>query len=163
MEPAAEAIALAAMVTDHEARIRALEDDLTALTRDVKPDLPDATTWDQLPRADWWMPDTLLSDGGKVWRNTSGTVLTTPPSGFPGAPSQWTHMFVEHGGAIDPDPGPTRPAGYVGTWSATADYKIGDVVDRGGRYYRCVTAHGAAYQGTWGPPAAGVWTDIGVA
>ena len=42
-----------------------------------------------------------------------------------------------------------------------ATRKVGDVVDRGGRYYRCVTAHGAAYQGTWGPPAAGVWTDIG--
>ena len=103
-EAAAEAIALAAMVTDHEARIRALEDDLKALTRDVKTDLPDAPTWDQLPRADWWMPDTLLSDGGKVWRNTSGTVLTTPPSEFPGAPSQWTRLFVEVSGGAEPEP-----------------------------------------------------------
>ena len=63
----------------------------------------------------------------------------------------------------DPDPDPTRPAGYVGPWSPDADYRVGDVVDRGGRYYRAKVAHGAAYQGTWGPPATGVWKDIGPA
>ena len=56
-----------------------------------------------------------------------------------------------------PDPGPTRPTGYVGPWSATAEYKVGDVVDRDGTYYRAKVAHGAAYAGTWGPPATGVW------
>ena len=30
-------------------------------------------------------------------------------------------------------------------------------------YYRCLVARGAAYMGTWGQPAAGVWTDIGPA
>jgi len=33
----------------------------------------------------------------------------------------------------------------------------GDEVTRNGRAYRCLVAHGAAYQGTWGPPTVGVW------
>lgn len=39
----------------------------------------------------------------------------------------------------------------------------GDEVTRNGRAYRCLVAHGAAYQGTWGPPTVGVWLDIGPA
>ena len=61
----------------------------------------------------------------------------------------------------DPDPDPERPTGYVGAWDADTEYAIGDVVDRDGRYYQALVAHGAAYQGTWGPPTTGVWIDIG--
>lgn len=61
----------------------------------------------------------------------------------------------------DPDPEPTHPAGYVGPWSADADYTVGNVVDRSGRYYRAKVAHGAAYAGTWGPPLPSVWDDLG--
>lgn len=69
----------------------------------------------------------------------------------------------KHGSAIEPEPEPGRPEGYVGTWSASADYKIGDVVDRDGTYYRAKVAHGAAYAGTWGPPLPSVWDVVGPA
>lgn len=29
--------------------------------------------------------------------------------------------------------------------------------DGAGLTYRCLVAHGAAYQGAWGPPLASVW------
>ena len=55
-----------------------------------------------------WPDGGLLRDGGIVWRNVSGVPLTTPPSGFPGQPEQWAHLFV----AVlapepEPDPEPT--------------------------------------------------------
>ena len=40
-------------------------------------------------------------------------------------------------------------------------YKVGDVVDRDGTYYRAKVAHGAAYAGTWGPPLPSVWDVVG--
>lgn len=58
---------------------------------------------------------------------------------------------------------PAPPTVTRAAWSATAAYKIGDEVTRNGRAYRCLVAHGAAYQGTWGPPTVGVWLDIGPA
>ena len=79
--------------------------------------------------------------------------LTTPPSGFPGQPSQWGHLFVEITTA-DPDPDPDDPWPQ---WSADAYYAPGDHVTRDGVVYRCIAAHGPEYQGTWGPPATGVW------
>ena len=106
-------------------------------------------------------PGFFVSDPEGFDPNVTSVPLTTAPSGFPGAPSQWSHMFVEHGGAVEPEPEPGRPEGYVGTWSANADYKVGDVVDRGGTYYRAKVAHGAAYAGTWGPPLPSVWDVVG--
>lgn len=105
-----------------------------------------------------WHPGTRISDGGKVWLNITPEPLTAPPSGFPGTPSQWDHLFVEVTG--DTEPG-DQPAGYVGPWDPDATYAIGNVVDRAGRYYRCKVAHGPEYQGEWGPPQASVWDDIG--
>ena len=155
-------LAAGARLDDHEARISAIEAHLWPADPDPEPGTtPDAPTWDDLSPAGWWYDETLLADGGKVWRNVSGGVLTTPPSGFPGDPSAWTRLFVEAAPGPDPDPEPDRPEGYVGPWSADARYEIGDVVDRGGHYYRCKVAHGAEYGGTWGPPQASVWTDLG--
>ena len=37
------------------------------------------------------------------------------------------------------------------------------IVTRNGRVYEALAEHGAAYAGTWGPPATGVWKDIGPA
>ena len=51
-----------------------------------------------------WPAGQLLSDGGKVWLNVTTVPLTTAPSGFPGAPSQWTRMFVEVSGGAEPEP-----------------------------------------------------------
>ena len=45
--------------------------------------------------------------------------------------------------------------------AANAEYKVGDVVDRGDMYYRAKVAHGAAYAGTWGPPLPSVWDVVG--
>ena len=39
----------------------------------------------------------------------------------------------------------------------------GDRCTRGGRLYECLVAHGAEYAGTWGPPQATVWKDLGPA
>ena len=87
----------------------------------------------------------------------SGVPLTTPPSGFPGAASQWGHLFV-----VALDKPVTPPAPTVAAWSATARYKVGDKCSRGGRVYECLVAHGAEYQGTWapGPATPTVWRDI---
>ena len=51
----------------------------------------------------------------------------------------------------------------VAAWSASARYEVGDRCTRGGRLYECLVAHGAEYAGTWGPPQASVWTDLGPA
>lgn len=162
-EAADESAASDARMDDLEARVAALEAIVMAAPVPDDPADPTVPTWADLVPAGWWYDGTLLRDGGKVWRNVSGTVLTTPPSGFPGAPSQWTHLFVEATTAPDPDPDPdpTRPEGYVGVWSANGTYAVGDVVERDGVYYRCLVAHGPEYQGTWGPPQGSVWTDLG--
>ena len=154
------ALAATARLDDLTERVAALEA-WRAEQQAADPDRPDAPTWTQLQPPNWWMPGALLTDtDGTVYRNTSGTVLTTPPSGFPGGGVAWRgHLFVVVNS--DPDPDPTRPAGYVGPWSADADYKVGNVVDRSGRYYRAKVAHGAAYAGTWGPPLPSVWDDLG--
>ena len=61
-------------------------------------------------------------------------------------------------------PDPTTPDDpTVAAWSASARYEVGDRCTRGGRLYECLVAHGAEYTGTWGPPQASVWTDIGPA
>ena len=101
-----------------------------------------------------WPAGALLLDGGKTWRNVTTVPLTTAPSGFPGAPSQWADLFVLAAAATQP------PVVGVPAWSATAEYKIGDKVTRGGVTYQCLVAHGAAYGGTWGPPLPSVWAVV---
>ena len=101
-----------------------------------------------------WPAGALLLDGGKTWRSMTTVPLTTAPSGFPGAPSQWARLFVLAAAATQP------PVVGVPAWSATAEYKIGDKVTRGGVTYQCLVAHGAAYGGTWGPPLPSVWAVV---
>ena len=155
-----------------EAEQNARLDDLTArvarLEALVQPAPPAPTTpTDPTVKtfAEWggvWPNGQLLREGETVYRNVSGVPLTTAPSAFPGGPSAWTHMFVVVlAPEPEPDPDPTHPAGYVGAWNKDTSYKVGDVVDRNGRYYKCLVAHGAEYQGTWGPPQGSVWTDLG--
>ena len=153
-----------ARLDDHEARLRRIEEVVFPAPPDPEDlDDPSVPNWEDIGGV--WPSEGLLRDGGKVYRNKSGVPLTTPPSGFPGDPGQWTHLFIEVGATTDPDPDPDpdpeRPEGYVGPWDADATYAVGDVVDRDGRYYRCRVAHGPEYEGTWGPPQASVWDDIG--
>ena len=141
---------LAARVARIEAHLWPSPDDPTA------PDAPTVADWAALGGI--WPDQGLLREGGTIWRNVSGVPLTTPPSGFPGAASQWGHLFV-----VALDKPVTPPAPTVAAWSASARYKVGDRCTRGGRLYECLVAHGAEYAGTWGPPQASVWTDLGPA
>lgn len=148
-------------LTDLAERVARIEAHLWPAPPDpTAPDDPTVTDWEGI-----WPDGALLREGGIVWRNVSGVPLTTPPSGFPGESSQWEHLFVAVLTAEpepEPEPEPTHPAGYVGVWSASARYEVGDVVSRNGRYWRCLVGHGAEYQGQWAPGVAHtVWTDIG--
>ena len=145
---------------ERDARLDDLDARLERIEAHLWPPDPDPTPGTAAPTwADHggiWPAGQLLADGGKVWRNVAGVPLTTPPSGFPGTPAQWNHPFVQVA-AAEPEPEP--PAAPA--WSATATYKVGDVVERGGTLYRCLVAHGPEYQGTWGPPQASVWSVEG--
>ena len=146
---------------EQNARFDSIEDRLARIEAHLWPAPPDPTATTGVPTmADHggvWPNQGLLLDGGKVWRNVSGTPLTTAPSGFPGTPSQWAHLFV-----VALTPPVTPPAGIL-PWSATTEYKAGDKATRNGHLWQCLVAHGAAYAGTWGPPTVGVWKDIGPA
>lgn len=146
-----------------EERIRRIEEHLWPPVQ-VDPETPPPPT-EEVPTFEElggiWPNGALLTEGGKVWHNVSGVPLTAPPSAFPGEPTQWTHLFVEVAGGGGTDPEPGHPEGYVGEWDAEATYKVGDVVQHAGRYYRCKVAHGPEYQGTWAPPQASVWDDLG--
>lgn len=152
-------IVAAVRLDDLEARVAALEALHTAADPD-DPTHPDVPTWDDLVPAGWWYDETLLADvDGTVYRNTSGTVLTMPPSAMPSGGAPWLgSLFVVAG-----DPAPSTPEGYVGAWSADATYAVGDVVDHGGHYWRCLLAHGPERQGTWapGPATPTIWADLG--
>lgn len=157
-DAADQRIADDARLDNHEARIAALEAAMWPAPLDpTDPADPSVPTWAELGGA--WPNQGLLAEGGTVWRNVSGVPLTTPPSGFPGAADQWTHLFVAVVGPPNPDP--ETPAGYVGPWNKDTTYKVGDVCDKDGVYYRCKVAHGAEYQGTWAPPQASVWDVVG--
>ena len=148
------AVADTATLTDLAARVARIEQHLWPAPADpTTPDDPTITDWTGV-----WPDGGLLRDGGTVWRNVSGVPLATPPSGFPGEASQWGHLFVA---VLAPEPEPPVPT--IAGWSASARYEVGDRCTRGGRLYECLVAHGAEYAGTWGPPQASVWTDLGAA
>lgn len=102
-----------------------------------------------------------VTHDGKVWNSTTSGNVWEP--GVYG----WEEVVTEEPPVeepeepTDPEPGPSHPEGYVGVWSKDARYEVGNVVERGGVYYRCKVAHGAEYQGTWGPPQASVWDVVG--
>ena len=144
-------------LTDLAARVARIEAHLWPAPPDpTTPDDPSITDWEGI-----WPNEGLLREDGVIWRNVSGVPLTTPPSGFPGQPSQWSHMFVV---VLAPEPEPD-PEPTVAAWSASARYEVGDRCTRGGRLYECLMAHGAEYAGTWapGPATPTVWRDIGPA
>ena len=143
------------------ARLDSIEERLARIEAHLWPPVdPDAEVPDTVPTmADYagiWPAGQLLSDGGKVWRNVTSVPLTTAPSGFPGAPSQWTHLFVEHVSAIEPEPG-------VLAWAVGQQVKVGDKRTHGGRVWTAKLAH-TTHEG-WAPSAAthAVWTDSGPA
>ena len=145
------ALASAASLTSIQARLDRIEAKLWPPQPDTTPstDVPTLAAYGGV-----WPAGALLLDGGKTWRNVTTVPLTTAPSGFPGAVSQWAHLFVLAAAATQP------PVVGIPAWSATAQYKIGDKVTRSGVTYRCLVAHGAAYGGTWGPPLPSVWTVV---
>lgn len=73
-------------------------------------------------------------------------------------------MTYVHADKEQPDPEPVDPSTiYVpwkGEWDKDTTFAVGDYTVRDGVIYRAKVPHGAAYQGTWGPPAAGVWDVI---
>lgn len=152
-------LAQQAQLDDLVARIERIEAKLWPVDPEPTPgEIPTAPTL--ADHGGIWPQDKLLSDGGKVWRNVAHVPLTTPPSGFPGAATQWTHLFVEVEAApVDPPPPPTYPA-----WSASAAYAKGDRVTYSGRVWQCEIAHGAKQLGQWKPGVAHtVWKDLGPA
>ena len=101
-------------------------------------------TWAEL--AGVWPAGGLVLDGGTVYRNISGVPLTTPPSGFPGSPSAWGHLFKTETAPTTPPEQPATPA-----WAEGVAYKVGDIVTFNGATYTCLQAHGS--QAGWTPAA----------
>ena len=89
----------------------------------------------------------LLKDtDSKVYRNVAGVPLTTPPSGMPGGPGPWTHLWavitISAGGAA---------------WATGVAYKVGDVVTYQSKTYKCAQAHSS--QAGWDPVSVpALWT-----
>lgn len=112
------------------------------------PDTPDTTGAPTFSELGWvWPAGTILADGGKLWRNMAGVPLTTPPSGFPGDPAAWMHLFVAVSPATTPEPEPTIPA-----WDgAGRAYSVGDKVTYLDATYVCRQAH--VSQPGWTPTA----------
>ena len=146
-DQAAVDAAQSAALLDLESRVARIEAHLWPPV-DPDADVP-ATVPTMADYAGIWPAGQLLSDGGKVWRNTTTVPLTMAPSGFPGQPSQWGHLFTEV--TVIP-PAPTAPA-----WSdASVAYKVGDLVSYSGVVYRCLQAHTS--QAGWTPSAiASLW------
>lgn len=155
-QAADQAIADDARLTDLEARVARIEAHLWPAPPD--PATPtDAPEWADL--AGVWPAGALLLDAGTVWRNVSGVPLTTPPSGFPGDPGQWGHLFVV---ALDADgEPPTDPEPGAPAWAEGVTYKVGDRVTFAGAAYVCLQAHTS--QAGWTPAAVpSLWAQEGV-
>ena len=87
----------------------------------------------------------------RLYRAVRSGVVHTPAE----YPPDWSDVTEALVGTAPPDPAPSAPA-----WLATATYRVGDLVSKGGQIYRCLIAHGAEQQGTWPPGAA--WTVWGL-
>ena len=141
------------------ARLDSIEDRLARIEAHLWPAPPDPTSTEGVPTmADYegiWPAGGLLLDGGKVWRNVTTVPLTTAPSDFPGAPSQWTRLFVEHG-ASEPEPS-EWPAWKPWDNQPASLYSQDAKVSHNGR--RWVADVGNNH---WEPGVYG-WTDAGPA
>ncbi len=92
---------------------------------------------------------------GRVIRWNDGRLYRAARSGVAHSPAEypadWTDVTAELTG-VDPPDTPT-----AAEWSITTAYGVDDLVTYEGLVYRCIRAHGTEYQGTWRPPATGVW------
>ena len=149
------------------ARLDSIEDRLARIEAHLWPAAPDEPPTDPDTVGTWpgilYPGQTYRETDGRIIRNATTVPLTTAMSAMPGGGIAWIGQLWEvvTSPEPDPDPEPGRPEGYVGPWSADAEYAVGNVVDRNGRYYRAKVAHGAAYAGTWGPPLPSVWDVVG--
>lgn len=148
-----------AVVDDLQRRVEILEAAVFGSPEvPTDPEDPSVKTW-----AQWGgivPPGQLLLDvDGNVYRNVAGVPLTTPPSGMPGGPGPWGHLWALVLDGEDPgDPGdPDAPA-----WAAGVSYQVGDVVQYNGRLYECKQAHTSL--AGWEPTnVPALWTDLGPA
>ena len=155
-----EAMSDATRLTDLETRVAALE------ARLDPPQPPPTTTEGVKTLEQWggrWPNETnLLDTDGTVYRNISGNILTTAPSGFPGEPSAWEHLFVV---ALAPDEpvDPVDPTGaepWVQPVGSHDAYSFGDERTHNGRLWR--STNPGTRTNTWAPGVYG-WEDIGSA
>lgn len=99
-----------------------------------------------------WPAGGLIREDGTIWRNISGVPLTTAPSGFPGNPSAWVHLFV----AVISETTEPTVAAWVQPTGAHDAYGLGDQVTHGGHLWQSnVDAN------VWEPGVYG-WDDLGV-
>ena len=139
--------------TELSARLDGLEDRLAALEAFVYGNPPPPTDPDGVK--DWgaWggivPPQQLLLDvDGHVYRNVAGVPLTTPPSGMPGGPGPWPHLwlFELEGGGGDPEPG-------VDPFEVGKLNHPGDLVLFNGQVYKSVYASPHVWSPNEYPPA----------
>ena len=131
-----ESLSEAARLDDIRARLERLERAVFGEAPDepTSPDDPSVKDW-----AAWGgvVPagGLLLDVDGVVYRNVTDVPLTTPPSGFPGAPARWRHLWLPVLGEPD-DPGADAEP-----WAAGVAYEVGDSVTYEGTVYTCIQAH----------------------
>ena len=135
-----------AILTDLAQRVARIEAALWPTpTTPTAPTDPAIKTW-----AQWGgvVPaGSLLKDtDSKVYRNVAGVPLTTPPSGMPGGPGPWGHLWqvvtISAGGTA---------------WATGVAYKVGDTVTYSGKTYKCAQAHSS--QAGWDPVSVpALWT-----
>ena len=114
--------------------------------------------WDDLQTPHVWPDQTLLADGGIIWRNVSGVPLTTRPSEFPGNPGQWGHLFVEVKTPVEePKPPVDEWPAWVQPLGAHDAYKVDEKVTHKSRHWINTYPANAYEPGVYG------WTDHGPA
>ena len=138
-----------AVLTEQERRDKltntpALVAELTGVFLAAVEDPDEPPTWEEAGGI--WAAGTLLADGDRVWRNITTVPLTTPPSGFPGAPSAWSHLFVR----VDAED--TGPQAWVQPTGAHDAYQKDDQVSHNGNTWTSTVA-----ANVWEPGAYG-WT-----
>ena len=138
-----------ARLEDLTARVARIEAHLWPAPPD--PTVDDAPTVEAFDTV--WSAGGLIRDGGTIWRNVAGVPLTTPPSGFPGSPSQWVHLFVD----ITPKATPPAIPAWVQPAGAHDAYAEDAKVTHKGRIWTSTAA-----SNVWEPGSYG-WTDIGPA
>ena len=135
---------------EQNARLDDLATRVARIEAHLWPAPPDPTGPDDPAVADWegvWPDGGLLRDGGTVWRNVSGVPLTTPPSGFPGDPAKWVHLFVA---ALTPEPEPTGTLPWVQPTGAHDAYSFGAEVTHAGKTWTSTAAGNVWEPGVYG-------------